>query len=147
MYVNDMARKTYIMNSSDYKSENKINSAKDKYVEKQKTEIDKWNDEIEDLNARITAADANNEATLELKANITALRQKLDEARAKLMEIEEADDDRLEGLKDGLENIWTNIKPELCGNRRDFLVLSLLNQFLARRTGFDPGRRACAPSK
>ena len=147
MYVNDMARKTYIMNSSEDKSENKLNSAKDKYVEKQKAEIDKWNDEIEDLNARITAVDANNEATPELKANITALRQKLDEARAKLMEIEEVDGDRWGDLKDGLENIWTNIKPEICGNRHDFLVLSLLNLFFARRTGFDPGRRACAPSK
>ena len=98
------------MNSSEDKAENKINSAKGKYVEKQKAEIDKWNDDIEDLNARITSAGADNEAKLKHKANITALRQKRDEARAKLTEIEEADDDRWEGLKDGLENIWTNIK-------------------------------------
>jgi predicted nucleic acid-binding Zn-ribbon protein len=98
------------MNSSEDKAENKINSAKDKYVEKQKAEIDKWNDDIEDLNAKITVADADNEAKLEHKANIAALRQKRDEARAKLTEIEEADDDGWEGLKDGLENIWTNIK-------------------------------------
>ena len=66
-------------------------------------------------------------------------KQKRDEAGTKLTEIEEADGDRWEGLKDGLENIWTNINPELCGNRRDFLVLSLLNQFFSRRTGLDPG--------
>ena len=98
------------MNSSYDKTETKINSAKDKYVEKQKAEIDKWNDDIEDLNARITAADADNESKLEHKAHVDALRQKRDEARAKLTEIEEAVDDRWEGLKDGLENIWTNIK-------------------------------------
>ena len=98
------------MNSSEDKAENKINSVKEKYVEKQKAEIDKWNHDIEDLNARITDAEADNEAKLEHKANIDALRQKRDEARGKLTEIEDADDDRWEGLKDGLENIWTNIK-------------------------------------
>ena len=98
------------MTRSEDQAENKIKSEKDKYIEKQEAEIDKWNDEIEDLNARITAADADNEAKLEHKANIDALRQKRDEARSKLTEIEDADDDRWEGLKDGLENIWTNIK-------------------------------------
>ena len=41
---------------------------------------------------------------------MTALRQKRDEAKAKLAEIQAAGDDTWEGLKDGLEHTWTAIK-------------------------------------
>jgi uncharacterized protein YhaN len=98
------------MKSSENSAENKIDYEKQKYVEKRKAQIDKWNDEIEDLNAKIAMADADAEAKLEHKAHVATLRQKRDEARAKLTEIEEADNDRWEDLKDGMENIWTNIK-------------------------------------
>jgi multidrug resistance efflux pump len=98
------------MNSTEEKAGTKIGSAKNKYVEKRKAQIYEWNEEIEDLNARITAANADAEAKLAHKEHVATLRQKRDEARAKLTEIEEADDDRWEALKDGLDNIWTNIK-------------------------------------
>ena len=98
------------MKSSEDYVENKIDNEKNKYVAKRKAQIDKWNDEIEDLNAKITTADADAEAKIEHKAHVAALRQQRDEARAKLTEIEEADNDRWEDLKDGMENIWTNIK-------------------------------------
>ena len=93
------------------KSEEKITeSEKDKYVEKRKAEIDKWNDELSDLDAKIEAAGADAKAKLEHKEHVAVLRQKRDEARAKLKEIEVAGDDRWEGLREGLENTWTNIK-------------------------------------
>jgi multidrug resistance efflux pump len=101
------------MKSTEDKTGTKIGSAKNEYVEKRKAQIYKWNEEIEDLNARITAANANAEAKLAHKEHIATLRQKRDEARAKLTEIEEADDDRWEGLKDGLDHVWTNIKSSL----------------------------------
>lgn len=93
------------------KSEEKMTeSEKDKYVEKRKAEINKWNDELSDLDARIEAAGADAKAKLEHKEHVAVLRQKRDEARAKLKEIEVAGDDRWEGLREGLENTWTNIK-------------------------------------
>ena len=90
--------------------EGKITSAKDKYVEKRKAEIDKWNAELESLEAKITAAGADAKAKLEHEEHIKALRQKRDEAKSKLAEIQAAGDDTWEGLKDGVEGIWTNIK-------------------------------------
>lgn len=98
------------MESSKDNAGNKIDNEKQKYVEKRKAQIEKWNDEIEDLDAKITVANADAKAKIEHKAHVAALRQQRDEARAKLTEIEEADNDRWEDLKDGMENIWTNIK-------------------------------------
>ena len=82
-------------------------STKDQYVEKGQAEIDKWNAEIENLEAKITA-DA--KTKLEHEEHMNALRQKRDEAKAKLAEIQAAGDDTWEDLKDGLESIWTSIK-------------------------------------
>ncbi|GAK56189.1 hypothetical protein U27_03151 [Candidatus Vecturithrix granuli] len=91
-------------------TEDKIASAKEQYVEKRQAEIDKWNTELEDLEAKITAAGADAKAKLEHEEHISALRQKRDEAKAKLAEIQAAGDDTWEGLKDGVEGIWTSIK-------------------------------------
>jgi predicted nucleic acid-binding Zn-ribbon protein len=85
-------------------------SAKEQYVEKRQAEIDKWNAELEDLEAKITAAGADAKAKLEHEEHINALRQKRDEAKAKLAEIQTAGDDTWEDLKDGAESIWTSIK-------------------------------------
>ena len=76
------------------KVEDKIASTKDQYVEKHQAEIDKWNAEIENLEAKITAAGADAEAKLEHEEHMNALRQKRDEAKAKLVEIQAAGDDR-----------------------------------------------------
>jgi chromosome segregation ATPase len=85
-------------------------STKDQYVEKRQAEIDKWNAEIENLEAKITEVDADAKAKLEHEEHMAALRQKRDEAKAKLAEIQAAGDDTWEGLKDGLEHTWTAIK-------------------------------------
>ena len=87
-----------------------IANAKDKYVEKREAEIEKWNADLEDLEAKIAAAGADAKAKLEHKEHINALRQKRDEAKAKLAEINAAGNDRWEDLKEGLESVWGNIK-------------------------------------
>ena len=91
------------------KVEGNIANAKDKYIEKREAEIDKWNAELENLDTKIAAGDADAKAKLEHKAHIDALRQKRDEAKAKLAEIQAARDDKWEDLKDGMESIWTNV--------------------------------------
>ena len=85
-------------------------STKDQYVEKHQAEIEKLNAELKDLEVKITEAGADVKAKLEHEEHMTALRQKRDEAKAKLAEIQAAGDDAWEGLKDGLEHTWTAIK-------------------------------------
>jgi chromosome segregation ATPase len=85
-------------------------STKDQYVEKRQAEIDEWNTEIENLEAKITEVGADAKAKLEHEEHMTALRQKRDEAKAKLAELQAAHEDRWEDLKDGLEHTWTSIK-------------------------------------
>jgi predicted nucleic acid-binding Zn-ribbon protein len=85
-------------------------STKDQYVEQRQAEMDKWNAEIEALEAKIKTAAGDAKAKLAHEEQINALRQKRDEAKAKLSEIRTAGDDRWEDLKDGLEHTWTSIK-------------------------------------
>jgi chromosome segregation ATPase len=85
-------------------------STKDQYVEKHQAEIDKWNAEIENLEAKIKEVSADAKAKLEHEEHMNALRQKRDEAKARLTEIQAAHEDRWEDLKDGLEHTWTSIK-------------------------------------
>ena len=85
-------------------------STKDQYVKERQAEINKWNAEIENLEAKITEVSADAEAKLEHKDHIQALHRQRDEAKAKLAEIQAAGDDTWEGLKDGLEHTWTSIK-------------------------------------
>jgi uncharacterized coiled-coil DUF342 family protein len=91
-------------------SENQATSAKDEYVGKRKAQIDKLNAEIEDLAAKAAQTDADSQARREHKEHVASLRQKRDEARDKLTEIEAAADDRWEDLKDGVENVWMSFK-------------------------------------
>ncbi len=93
-------------------AEEKIVSEKDKYVEKRKAQIDRWNVELDDLENKITAASADAKAKIEHKAHIAALRLRRDEARDKLAEIEAAGDDRWENFKDGMESVWMSIKDD-----------------------------------
>lgn len=76
-------------------AENQTTSAKDKYVEKRKTQIDKLNTVIEDLAAKITKTDTDAEAKRKHKEHVASHRRKRDEARARLTEIEAAADDHL----------------------------------------------------
>jgi chromosome segregation ATPase len=85
-------------------------STKEQYVEKRQAEIDKWNTEIENLEAKIKEVSADAEAKLEHEEHIKALHQQRDEAKAKLAELQAAHEDRWEDLKDGLEHTWTSIK-------------------------------------
>ena len=91
------------------KAESNIASTKDKYVHKREAEIDKWNAVLEDLEAKIKAAGGDAKAKLAHEEHIRALRQKSDEAKVRLAEIQAAGNDTWEDLKDGLESVWTSI--------------------------------------
>jgi predicted nucleic acid-binding Zn-ribbon protein len=86
-----------------------IMNSKEKYVEKRVAEIDKWTDELQGLEAKITAAGKDVKAKLEHKDHVQSLRQKCDDAKKKLSEIESADNETWEDLKGGVESIWMSI--------------------------------------
>ena len=81
-------------------------STKTEYIEKYQAEIERWNTEIDALEAKIIEADAKSAH----EEQINALRQHRDEAKAKLAEIQAAHEDKWEELKDGLEHTWEAIK-------------------------------------
>lgn len=85
-------------------------STKEHYVEKRQAEIDKWNAEIEGLEAKIKEVSDDAQAQSSHEEQMKALRQHRDEAKAKLAEIQSAHEDRWEDLKDGLEHTWTFMK-------------------------------------
>lgn len=86
-----------------------IESSREKYIEKRETEIDKWNVELEKLEAKIMAAGIDAKAKLEHKDHVQFIRHKCDDAKKKLSEIQSADNETWEDLKGGLESIWTNV--------------------------------------
>lgn len=83
-----------------------IADEKERYVKTRKNQIDLWNAEIEGLSVKI--ADA--KAKIKYEEHIATLRQKRDDAKVKLAEIQAASDDQWENLKDGLDNVWTSMK-------------------------------------
>ena len=90
--------------------EEKIESEKEKYVEKRKAQIDKWNVELKELDAKIAAADAVNKAKLEHKEQIAVSPRKARRGQGEIGGDSVGRDDRWESLRDGMENMWTDIK-------------------------------------
>ncbi len=86
-----------------------IESSKGKYIEHRTAEIFKWNAELKDLEAQIKAAKIDATAKLEHDHHVLDLRQKCDDAKKKLSEIQSSNNETWEDLKDGLESIWTNV--------------------------------------
>ena len=86
-----------------------IESPKGKYIEKQEAEIDKWNDELQNLEAKVKAAKVDAKAKLEHDHHLSDLRQKCDDAKKKLSEIQSTENETWEDLKDGMESIWANV--------------------------------------
>ena len=61
-------------------------SLKDEYVEKLKAQLDEWSADIDVLEARVRQADA--ELHIKYDEQVVALKQKRDEAKLKLAEIQ-----------------------------------------------------------
>lgn len=83
-------------------------SKRDMYVEKLKAQLDEWNVEIDKLEAKVREY----ETTVKLKYEneIRELREKRDEARTRLAEIQEASEDAWEDLIHGFERSWDIFK-------------------------------------
>lgn len=76
------------MKNTTNKAPGKIVTVKEKKIDKRAAEIEKWNDEIKGLENDVTKAGVEAKAKLKHKDDISNLRQKRDETKARLTEIE-----------------------------------------------------------
>ncbi len=86
-------------------------SEKDEYTEKYVAELDVVQARLDELknHRKMLAADSQSEHARQLEA----LQKMADEAKARLNELAEADDDGWNLLKDGVENIWGDLQSTL----------------------------------
>jgi hypothetical protein len=83
---------------------------KEQYAQKHQTEIDELSIEIEYLGIEINAAEADADGEHDNKDYIHVLRQRHDENKAKLAEIQAAGDNGWEDVKYGLKHTWITMK-------------------------------------
>lgn len=86
-------------------------SEKDEYTEKYVAELDVVQARLDELKdqRKMLAADSQSEHARQLEA----LQKMADEAKARLNELADADDDGWNLLKDGVENIWGDLQSTL----------------------------------
>ena len=83
------------------------------YEEKLDAQLKEWNAQIALLQARADKAKA--EAKIEYNKTIEALRQRQEEARARLHELKTAGDEAWEDLKTGAEKAWDEVRSAFHG--------------------------------
>ncbi len=85
----------------------------DKSVYRQKLEarLEQWRAEIDNLAAKIVEArmDARMDARIEYQKQLEAIREKQEEARIKLEELETAQGEAWKDLKNGIERVWDDL--------------------------------------
>lgn len=86
-------------------------TTKETYMEKIDAELDSVRDQLTKFKAQSTVSD--NEARSNHSQYIRDLEQKFDQVKAKLCELEKADEDTWEQIKDSVEDIWTTLQSTL----------------------------------
>ena len=81
---------------------------RDEYVAKMKQRLDKWNAEMDALEAK--ALKTQEEAKEKYQEQLIALRAKRQEGEEKLKAIQSASEDSWEQLKAETENVWEALK-------------------------------------
>ncbi len=82
-------------------------SMKDAYQKKLQAKLEEWNADIEKLQAKADAAEA--DAQLDYYKEIEDLRAKQEAAGKKLDELKSAGDDTWEDVKAGIDNAWESL--------------------------------------
>jgi len=91
---------------------------RDAYLEKAKAQLDEWNAELDSLEAKARGATA--DAKIKYDEEITAIRQRRDEAKRKFAEIQSASEDAWEQLKEGAEAAWNSLKEAVTKAKSQF---------------------------
>jgi len=79
-------------------------STRDAYVEKFKAELDQWNADIDKLEAKARAAEA--DSKINYQKHLEELRARRDKAREKLEQVQSAGDEAWDDLKSGADEAW-----------------------------------------
>ncbi|MGI0120007.1 coiled coil domain-containing protein [Zooshikella sp. RANM57] len=82
-------------------------SMKDTYEKKLQEQLDHWNEEIDRLKSK--AGHVKEDTRHEYHEQLEHIRQKRQEAHAKLQELKAASDDAWEDLKAGIELAWDSL--------------------------------------
>ncbi|GGB43018.1 hypothetical protein GCM10011316_13710 [Roseibium aquae] len=80
---------------------------RDQYIEKAKAKLDEWNAEIARMQAKADAAEA--DAKAEYQKQLDEMREKRDEAEARLTELRNASDSAWTDMKAGFDTAWQNV--------------------------------------
>lgn len=83
-------------------------SKRDDFVAQMQAKLDKWNAEIDELEAKARQQKA--QMTADHHARLAGLKQKRNEAADKLSEVRNASEDAWERLKTGADQIWDDLK-------------------------------------
>ena len=88
------------------------------YIEKLKDNLDKWDADIDELEAQTQKAKADLES--ELEDQITSLKVKRDIAQLKLSEMMDASEEAWEDFKTGAEEAWADLRSAMEKARSHF---------------------------
>lgn len=80
---------------------------KNEFVEKLKSQIDEWNDEIKKMEALAEKAQA--DAKVQYEENLQKLRRQRDEAHQKMRELHQASDSAWDDMRKAAEDMWANM--------------------------------------
>jgi chromosome segregation ATPase len=83
-------------------------SLKDTYLEQIQAKLDQWSADLDKLEAK--ARDAKADVKVSLQEHIDVLRQKRNDAKARLKEIRESSNGAWEDLKEGLEGAFGSLR-------------------------------------
>ena len=82
-------------------------NTKENYQQKLQAELDKWESQIDILKANAEKADA--DMKLQLESQLADLESKQNEAKQRLLELQNASDDAWEDMKTGLQSAWKSL--------------------------------------
>ena len=80
---------------------------RDEYLEKFKAQLDQWNADLARLEAKAQEAQA--DARLRYEAEIEELRQRREDARERMKELERASEDARDDFRKRAEKAWTEL--------------------------------------
>jgi hypothetical protein len=81
---------------------------RDEYVEKMKDRLDKWNAEIDTLEAKL--GEASDETKQRLEPYLAKARESRDQVVAKFSELKEAGETSFEARMEQVEHVWKTFK-------------------------------------
>ena len=93
-------------------------SKKHAYVKELKAQLDAWNAELDQFEAKARKAEAN--AKIRYQQRVEELRRMRDAAKLRLTEIQGASEDAWEDLREGVQSAWSSLKESFQEAKSEF---------------------------